>query len=89
MSEFLGNTYKTGDPAPEAGAYQLLGDDPLVDERTNMGRVFRFDKGDTLPGHPDTGAPAEWRYMRIKESRSEPIQPTLGDKSALKEVLKS
>jgi hypothetical protein len=68
MSEFLGNTYKTGDTAPEAGVYQLLKDDPNVDERTDMGRVFRFNKGDVLPGHPDTSAPAEWRYMRVKEA---------------------
>jgi hypothetical protein len=66
-----------------------MGDDPNMDERTNMGRVFRFSKGDILPGHPDTGAPAEWRYMRIREEVSEPIQPDLSDKSALNEVLQS
>lgn len=89
MSDFLGKNFRTGESAPEAGAYQLMGDDPHADERTNMGRVFRYRKGEALPAHPDTGAPAEWRYMRIKESESEPIQPDLGDKSALDEVLQS
>lgn len=78
MGEYLGELFHTGDAAPASGAYQLMNDDPNVDKRTNMGRVFRFRKGETLPPHPDTNGTAEWRFMRIKPSERDPepmIQP--------------
>ncbi|NLX08640.1 MAG: YjzC family protein [Chloroflexi bacterium] len=71
MSEFLGNTFRTGEPAPEGGAYQLVGDNSAPDERTDTGRVIRLKRGELLPGHPDTNGPTEWRYVRIAvEARS-------------------
>jgi hypothetical protein len=65
MSDYLGQLFKSGEPAPESGTYQLVNDDPDLNERRNMGRVFNFQHGEELPNHPDTGAAAEWRYMRV------------------------
>lgn len=65
MSEYLGQVFKSGDTAPERGTYQLVGDDPYQDKRTDMGRVTRLNKGDTLPPHPDTSQNAEWRFVRV------------------------
>lgn len=68
MSEQLGNTYRTGSPAPEDGTYQLINDRPdPADDRTDRSRVIYLRAGDPLPPHPDTGSPTEWRFMRLKK----------------------
>jgi len=65
MSQYLGQVFSSGEAAPESGAYQLMHDDPKPTPRTDMGRVYRFVQGNPLPGHPDTGGPAEWRFIRV------------------------
>ncbi len=69
MSEYLGRTFSTGEPAPEMGTYQLMNDGQNVDERTILGRVIRVKQGDPLPPHPDTGREASWRFVRVDETR--------------------
>lgn len=66
MSEQLGNTYRTGAPAPHSGTYQLTNDRPdTPDARTDRSRVIHLMEGDPIPPHPDTGSPTEWRFMRL------------------------
>ena len=68
MSEHLGKVFRTGDPAPENGTYQLVNDRPDPgDERTDRSRVIRLRAGDPIPPHPDTGTPTERRYMRFEK----------------------
>ncbi|MBN1680292.1 MAG: hypothetical protein JW966_08360 [Anaerolineae bacterium] len=66
MSEHLGQVFASGDTAPESGVYQLVGDDPKADKRTDMSRVVVFEKGQTITGHPDTDKPAQWRFIRVR-----------------------
>ena len=68
-SQYLGKTYNSGDVAPEAGTYQLVGDDPNVDPRTDRSRVIQLEKGEPVPPHPDTSGPTQWRYVRVALSR--------------------
>ncbi len=65
MSDALGNTFQSGTAAPETGTYQLLGENTSPDPRVQLGRVVAFKKDELLPGHPDTGGPAEWRFVRV------------------------
>jgi hypothetical protein len=67
--DYLGQTFRTGDTVPADGQYQLVGDDHNPVERIDDGRVRYFTTGDTLPPHPDNGAPAEWRFMRVAHNR--------------------
>lgn len=77
MSEYLGQTFSSGQTAPEKGTYQLANDDPNADKRTIMGRVIRLEQGDPLPPHPDTGGSADWRFVRVDETRrGEPLHST-------------
>ena len=72
MSNALGEVFKSGDAAVEDGVYQLIGDQPVMYERTDMSRVIRMRKGDTLPTHPDTGQPAQWTLIRIVKAWRNP-----------------
>lgn len=75
MSQYLNSVYSSGDPAPEKGTYQLVDDDPNVDMRTDRSRVIRLDQGEPIPPHPDTSAPAQWRFVRLdEEHRGEPMR---------------
>lgn len=65
MSDYLGTIYRTGDPAPDDGAYQLVGDDHHADARTDRSRVIRLAQGTAMPPHPETNGPAEWRFIRV------------------------
>jgi hypothetical protein len=72
MSDYLGQIFKSGEAVPETGTYQLVNDDPDLNDRRNMGRVFNFKHGEDLPDHPDTGGSADWRYVRVSAARRDP-----------------
>jgi hypothetical protein len=65
----LGTTFTTGQIVPEDGNYQLVNDNTKPEwSRTNLSRVIVLLKGKSFPPHPDTGAVAEWRFIRVISS---------------------